>query len=86
MQAFISIAYTQIKRPGLLRFQIDIPLANAGIVIQIGVQAFLNIAVASNAFFNTGVSLPFLSYGGTALMMQLAEMGVVLNISRKATI
>ena len=58
----------------------------AGIVIQIGVQAFLNIAVASNAFFNTGVSLPFLSYGGTALMMQLAEMGVVLNISRKASI
>ncbi len=58
----------------------------AGIVIQIGIQAFLNIAVASNAFFNTGVSLPFLSYGGTALMMQLAEMGIVLNISRKASI
>ncbi len=58
----------------------------AGIVIQIAVQAFLNIAVASNAFFNTGVSLPFLSYGGTALLMQLAEMGVVLNISRKASI
>ena len=58
----------------------------AGIVIQIGVQAFLNIAVASNAFFNTGVSLPFFSYGGTALLMQLAEMGIVLNISRKASI
>ncbi len=58
----------------------------AGIVIQIGFQAFLNIAVASNAFFNTGVSLPFFSYGGTALLMQLGEMGVVLNISRKATI
>jgi len=58
----------------------------AGIVIQIGFQAFLNIAVASNAFFNTGVSLPFLSYGGTALMMQLGEMGIVLNISRKASI
>ena len=58
----------------------------AGIVIQIGFQALLNIAVASNAFFNTGVSLPFLSYGGTALMMQLGEMGVVLNISRKASI
>ncbi|MBP3854612.1 MAG: putative lipid II flippase FtsW [Ruminiclostridium sp.] len=58
----------------------------AGIVIQIGFQAFLNIAVASNAFFNTGVSLPFLSYGGTALLMQMGEMGVVLNISRKASI
>ncbi|MBQ3841120.1 MAG: putative lipid II flippase FtsW [Ruminiclostridium sp.] len=58
----------------------------SGIVIQIGIQAFLNIAVASNAFFNTGVSLPFFSYGGTALLMQLGEMGVVLNISRKASI
>ncbi len=58
----------------------------AGIVIQIGVQALLNIAVVSNAFPNTGVSLPFISYGGTALMMQLAEMGIVLNISRKASI
>ncbi len=58
----------------------------AGIVIQIGVQALLNIAVVSNAFPNTGVSLPFISYGGTALLMQLAEMGIVLNISRKASI
>lgn len=58
----------------------------AGIVIQIGIQALLNIAVVSNAFPNTGVSLPFISYGGTALMMQLAEMGIVLNISRKASI
>lgn len=57
-----------------------------GIVIQIGIQALLNIAVVSNAFFNTGVSLPFISYGGTALVMQLCEMGVVLNISRKASI
>lgn len=58
----------------------------SGIVIQIGVQAFLNIAVTSNAIPNTGVSLPFISYGGTALMMQLGEMGVVLNISRKAAL
>ena len=58
----------------------------AGIVTQIGLQAMLNIAVATNAIPNTGVSLPFLSYGGTALIMQLAEMGVVLNISRKAAI
>jgi len=56
----------------------------AGIVIQLTVQALLNIAVVSNAIPNTGVSLPFISYGGTALMTQLAEMGIVLNISRKA--
>lgn len=56
----------------------------AGITIQIGLQAFLNIGVACNAFPNTGISLPFFSYGGTALLVQLAEMGIVLNISRQA--
>lgn len=56
----------------------------AGIVIQISIQALLNIAVVSNAVPNTGISLPFISYGGTALIVQLAEMGIVLNISRKA--
>lgn len=56
----------------------------AGIVIHLTIQAFLNIAVVSNAIPNTGISLPFISYGGTALCLQLAEMGVVLNISRKA--
>lgn len=56
----------------------------SGIVIHIVLQAILNVAVATNAIFNTGISLPFVSYGGTALVMQLAEVGVVLNISRKA--
>lgn len=55
-----------------------------GIVAQIGIQALLNIAVVTNTVPNTGISLPFFSYGGTALVMQLAEMGVVLNISRHA--
>ncbi|WP_124101171.1 FtsW/RodA/SpoVE family cell cycle protein [Ruminococcus sp. Marseille-P6503] len=59
-------------------------LLAAGITIQIGSQALLNIAVASNAFPNTGISLPFFSYGGTALLIQLAEMGILLNISRQA--
>jgi cell division protein FtsW len=57
-----------------------------GITAQIGIQAFLNIAVATNSVPNTGISLPFFSYGGTALMMQLAQIGVLLNISRKASI
>lgn len=56
-----------------------------GITVQIGIQAFLNIAVVSNLIPNTGISLPFFSYGGTALIMQLAEMGVILNVSRQAT-
>lgn len=53
-----------------------------GFTLQIGLQAFINIAVVSNLVPNTGISLPFFSYGGTALIMQLAQMGIVLNISR----
>lgn len=59
-------------------------LLTIGITLQIGIQAFLNIAVVSNLIPNTGISLPFFSYGGTALVMQLAEMGVVLNVSRQS--
>ena len=55
-----------------------------GITIQIALQALLNIAVVSNSIPNTGISLPFFSYGGTALVIQLAEMGIVLNVSRYA--
>lgn len=61
-------------------------LIGTGIVMQIGSQALLNIAVACNAFPNTGISLPFFSYGGTALMLQLAEVGILLNISRQSNI
>ncbi len=57
-------------------------LVASGFTLQIGLQAFINIAVVSNLFPNTGISLPFFSYGGTALIMQLVEMGIVLNISR----
>ena len=59
-------------------------LLAVGITVQIGLQAMLNIAVVSNAFPCTGVSLPFFSYGGTALILQLAQMGIVLNISRQS--
>ena len=57
-------------------------LVAIGLTAHIGLQAFFNIAVVSNLFPNTGISLPFFSYGGTALILQLAEMGIVLNISR----
>ena len=57
-------------------------LLAAGITAQIGIQAFLNIAVTTNAVPNTGISLPMFSYGGTALVMQMAQIGILLNISR----
>ena len=58
-------------------------LITTGLVFQMGFQALLNIGVACNAFPNTGVSLPFFSAGGTALVVQLAQMGVVLGVSRQ---
>ena len=54
----------------------------AGIVAQFGIQAMLNIAVVTGTVPNTGIPMPFFSYGGTALVIQLWEMGIVLNISR----
>lgn len=58
-------------------------LIAVGITTQIGIQTVVNLAVVSNLVPNTGISLPFFSYGGTALIMQLAEMGIMLNISQQ---
>lgn len=55
-----------------------------GIVTQVAVQTAFNIMVVTDTIPNTGIALPFFSYGGTALMMLLFEMGVVLSISRKS--
>ena len=55
-----------------------------GIATQLGVQVALNILVVTDFIPNTGISLPFFSYGGTALLMILGEMGVVLGVSRRA--
>lgn len=53
-----------------------------GITAQIIIQVLLNLAVVTNTFPSTGISLPFFSYGGTSLIILLAEMGIVLSISR----
>lgn len=55
-----------------------------GLSIQIGIQVFLNVGVVSNLLPNTGISLPFFSYGGTSIVMLMAQMGVVLSVSRQA--
>ncbi|MEF9853013.1 MAG: putative lipid II flippase FtsW [Hydrogenoanaerobacterium sp.] len=57
-----------------------------GLTVQVGLQAILNIAVVTNLIPNTGISLPFFSYGGTSLTMLLTEMGVVLSVSRRAAL
>ena len=57
-------------------------LLSMGIVFQVGLQTALNIGVVTDTLPNTGISLPFFSYGGTSLMMLLFEMGMVLSVSR----
>ena len=57
-----------------------------GIAVQVGLQAALNIAVVTDLIPNTGISLPFFSYGGTSLCFLLIEMGMVLSVSRGAKI
>ena len=54
-----------------------------GFTTLLAVQVFMNIAVVINLIPATGISLPFFSYGGTALIIQLAEMGVILSVSRQ---
>lgn len=58
-------------------------LVIAGISTMTAVQVFLNIAVVTNLIPVTGISLPFFSYGGTALIMQMAQSGIILSISRE---
>lgn len=53
-----------------------------GVMIHISLQVILNIAVVTNSMPNTGVTLPFISYGGTSIMFLMMEMGLVLSVSR----
>ena len=61
-------------------------LLGTGLVVQVGLQVVLNIAVVTNTIPNTGISLPFFSYGGTSLVILLAEMGIILSISRTSSV
>ncbi len=58
-------------------------LLACGVTTLLAVQVFLNIAVVTNLIPTTGISLPFFSYGGSALLVQLIEMGIILSVSRQ---
>ena len=60
-------------------------LMASGLTTLFAIQVLLNIAVVTNLLPSTGISMPFFSYGGTALVMQLAQSGIMLNISRSIT-
>ena len=57
-----------------------------GITVKVAIQVLLNIAVVTNTIPNTGISLPFFSYGGSSLIMLFAEMGMICSISRTSCI
>ena len=61
-------------------------LLAVGLTFQVGLQAMLNIFVVTNTMPNTGISLPFFSYGGSSLVILLAEMGIILSVSRAASL
>ena len=58
-------------------------LVAVGITSIIGLQAMINIAVVTSSIPNTGMQLPFFSYGGTSLLILLSAVGILLNISRQ---
>ncbi|MBO4807674.1 MAG: cell division protein FtsW [Lachnospiraceae bacterium] len=53
-----------------------------GVLGHVAIQVILNVAVVTNTVPNTGISLPFISYGGSAILFQMAEIGVCLNVAR----
>ncbi|MGB9780005.1 MAG: stage V sporulation protein E [Caldanaerobacter sp.] len=61
-------------------------LLATGITSLIGIQAFINVAVVTSSMPPTGVSLPFISYGGTSTLIMMAGVGILLNISRYANL
>lgn len=61
-------------------------LTALGITAKVAIQVVLNIAVVTNTIPNTGISLPFFSYGGSSMLMVLFEMGILLSISRTSVL
>lgn len=53
-----------------------------GVMAHIAIQVILNLAVVTNTIPNTGISLPFISYGGTSIAFLMAEMGIVINVGK----
>jgi cell division protein FtsW len=72
------ILNTAMKAPDLFS-----ALICTGVMFHIATQVILNIAVVTNSIPSTGIPLPFISYGGTSVMILMAEMGLVLGISSK---
>ena len=78
-----------IRRGFLLTVRAKTPFARLvsfGVTAKVAIQVLLNVAVVTNTIPNTGISLPFFSYGGSSLIMLFFEMGMLLSFSREASI
>ncbi len=78
-----------IVRGAMIAFRCDdifSRLTVFGIMAKMAVQVLLNVAVVTNSIPNTGISLPFFSYGGSSLIMLFFEMGIVLSVSRQVSV
>lgn len=86
--AFILLCFFLFVRRGyLIAIRNDCIFAKAialGITSKVAIQVLLNVAVITNTIPNTGISLPFFSYGGSSLLMLFVEMGILLSVSRTA--
>ena len=60
-------------------------LLAVGMITQVAIQVIINVAVNTNSIPVTGVTLPFISYGGSSLLFLMGSMGILLNISRYST-
>ena len=84
--AVILLFYAFVKRGLKIAGKADSVfgmLTAVGITVHVGLQAFLNIGVVTGTIPNTGVTLPFFSYGGSALVVLLSEMGILLSASKR---
>ena len=86
--AFIMILFFLFIRRGVLigigNRDVFSRMVALGITGKVAIQVILNLAVITNTIPNTGISLPFFSYGGSSLLMLFAEMGILLSLSRTA--
>ena len=80
---FFGILLWRIGRIAMAAPDLEGLLIAAGILSHIALQVLLNVAVVTNTIPNTGITLPFISYGGTSVLFLLAEMGLALAVGRQ---